>query len=152
MSTKHIKNIRLFFIVFSIIWGILLIFIINDTELTSSPKFIEQSRLTVNIKTDILVKALSTRAADWCSYDDAILGDFTIGSNNKSSKIARVFLADSIAAKTARNYPHLFQFTEDEDKVSFKMKKYSFDGYVVVPVWLLEALLKNDILITGKDE
>ena len=146
MSTKHIKNIRLFFIVFSIIWGILLIFIINDTELTSSPKVLEQSRVTVNMKTDILVKALSTRAADWCSYDDAILGDFTISSTNKSARFTRIFLTDSIAARTARNYPHLFQYTEDGDEISFKMKKYTFEGYVVVPVWLLEALLENNIL------
>ncbi len=152
MNRTPIKNIRLLFIVFIIIWGILIAFIITDAEFTPSPKVLEQSRVTVNVKTDILAKALSDRASEWCSYENSFLGDFTIGSKNKSSKIARVFLADSIAATTARNYPHLFQFTEDEDEISFTMKKYSFEGYVVVPVWLLEALLKNDILIIGKDK
>lgn len=152
MGSIRMKNIRLLFVVFSMIWGILIVFIINDTELTSSPKVLEQSRVTVNMKTDILAKALNIRAADWCSYDNVILSDFTISSKNKSAKFARIFLKDSIAAKTARNYPHLFQYTEDEDKISFKMKKYSFEGYVVVPAWLLEALLKNDVLTIEKDK
>ena len=146
MGSIRMKNIRLLFVVFSVIWGILIIFIIIDTELTSSPKVLEQSRATVNMKTDILANALSAHAADWCSYDNAILGDFTISSKNKSARFIRIFLTDSIAARTARNYPHLFQYTEDEEEISFKMKKYSFEGYVVVPVWLLEALVKNDIL------
>lgn len=146
MNGLRINNIRLLFVVFTIIWGILIVFIVRDTELTSSPEILEQNRVTVNIKTEILVRALDANASDKYSYNNAILGDFTI-SSNKSSKFTRIFLMDSIAARTARNYPHLFQYTEDGDKISFKMKKYTFEGYVVVPVWLLEALLRNDILV-----
>lgn len=146
MNGIRINNIRLLFAVFTIIWGILIVFIVRDTEMTSSPEILEQNRVTVNIKTEILARALDANASDKYSYNNAILGDFTI-SSNKSAKFTRIFLTDSIAARTARNYPHLFQYTEDGDEISFKMKKYTFEGYVVVPVWLLEALLRNDILI-----
>jgi hypothetical protein len=145
MNGIRINNIRLLFAVFTIIWGILIVFIVRDTEMTSSPEILEQNRVTVNIKTEILARALDANASDKYSYNNAILGDFTI-SSNKSAKFTRIFLTDSIAARTARNYPHLFQYTEDGDEISFKMKKYTFEGYVVVPVWLLEALLENNIL------
>ena len=145
MNGIRINNIRLLFAVFTIIWGILIVFIVRDTEMTSSPEILEQNRVTVNIKTEILARALDANASDKYSYNNAILGDFTI-SSNKSAKFTRIFLTDSIAARTARNYPHLFQYTEDGDEISKKKKKYTFEGYVVVPVWLLEALLENNIL------
>lgn len=152
MTRIHIKNLKLLFIIFVIVWGILIPFVLKDTESTSSPEVLDQSRVTVNVKTNILTDALSTRASDWCVYNDAILGDFTISSKNGSRKFAHIFLTDSIAAKTASNYPHLFQYIENRGNISFKMKKYSFEGYVVTPVWLLEALLENNVLVIDENE
>lgn len=151
MIRIYTKNIKLLSIIFVIVWGIFISFVLKDTESTSSPKVLEQSRVTVNVKTNVLVEALSTRASDWCVYNDAILGDFTISSKNGSRKFARIFMTDSIAAKTAYNYPHLFQYIENRGNISFKMKKYSFEGYVVIPVWLLEALLENNVLVIDEN-
>lgn len=146
------RNIRLLFVVFVIVWGVLIAFIVKDAKPVSSPEVLEQSRVTVNIKANILAKALSTRASEWCSYDNAILGDFTIQSKNKSARFTSIFMADSIAVKTARAYPHLFQYNDNEGNISFRMKKFSFDGYVVMPTWLLEALLKNNVLVIDNDK
>lgn len=150
---NKVHDIRLLIVVFAIIiWGIFIYFVVKDTESTSSPDFLEQNRVTVNVKANVLAKALSTRAAEWCSYDNAIWGDFTIESKDKSSRFVRIFLTDSIASQTARNYPHLFQYVENEDNILFRMKKYSFDGYVVVPAWLVEALFVNNILVIEDDK
>lgn len=150
MGKVYNKNIKLLFVLFVIIWGVLIVFIVRDEDMTLSPKVLEQSRITVNIKSDVLAEALTARASDWCSCDNALFGDFTIQSKNSSSKFAGIFQTDSIAVKTAFNYPHLFQYIEVDGNMSFKMKKYAFDGYVVVPVWLVEALLKNDVLVLDK--
>lgn len=88
MIRIRIKNLKLLFIIFVIVWGILIPFVLKDTESTSSPEVLDQSRVTVNVKTNILTDALSTRASDWCVYNDAILGDFTISSKNGSRKFA----------------------------------------------------------------
>lgn len=151
MGKMYIKNINFLFVVFVIIWSILIVFIVRDEDMTFSPKVLEQSRITVNIKSDVLAEALTARASDWCSYDNALFGDFTIQLKSGSSKFAGIFQTDSIAAKTAFNYPHLFQYIEIDDNISFKMKKYVFEGYVVVPAWLVEALLKNDVLVLDND-
>lgn len=150
MGKMYIMNINFLFVVFVIIWSILIVFIVRDEDTTFSPRVLDQSRISVNLKSDVLAEALTARASDWCSCDNALFGDFTIRLKSGSSKFAEIFQTDNIAAKTAFNYPHLFQYVEIDDNISFKMKKYAFKGYVVVPVWLVDALLKNDVLVLDK--
>jgi hypothetical protein len=144
---------------FVVLFGIAIIIFGGFTFLlrTTSPKAAQQVRvteeiLTVQMNPSVLKDALRERAADWCSVDHSLLGLGDITISNTSDGIAmynKVFLTDSVAPLMAREYPHLYQYKEEDGLRSFTMSASRTS--VTVPVWLVKALIDLNILQLPKD-
>ena len=109
----------------------------------------DEDVLTVVMNASFLVDALEEHASDWCEVSRTIpiIGDIILSNpENKTGQqmYDLVFLTDSVAPIMAREYPHLFEFTEKNGKKSFKMN--ASRTAVTVPVWLVKELLERRIL------
>lgn len=121
----------------------------------------DDDRIQVHIVTDTLESALKSRAGEWGSYDSEWspnifsreAGGFVIEALPQQ-KFYEILTADSAAARIARDYPHLFSFGyTDEGACRFRMaRQQGFDGYVVVPTWLLVELVERNVLLIGHNK
>lgn len=121
------------------------------------PKDAQQVRvteeiLTIQMNPSVLKNALEENAADWCTVEHSLLGlgDITISSTSDGiTMYDKVFLTDSMAPAMAHEYPHLFQYQEDDGQRSFTMSASRTS--VTVPVWLVKTLIDMNILQLPKD-
>lgn len=121
------------------------------------PKAAQQVRvteeiLTVQMNPSIVKDALRKNASDWCTVEHSLLGfgDITISSTSEGMAMYnKVFLTDSMAPTMAREYPHLYQYQEDDNQRSFTMSASRTS--VCVPAWLIKTLIDMNILTLPTD-
>lgn len=109
--------------------------------------------LTLQMNPSLLLNALDTRASDWCTAKRTlpIFGDIVLSSTEEGeATFNEVMLTDSMAPLMARDYPHLFQYEEEDGRKTFTMS--SSANAVSVPVWLVKALVLRHVLQLPKDE
>ncbi len=109
----------------------------------------EEELITIVMKSEVLTRALEENAADWCVVEDSRLfnGDMQLCSPDDEEgrqHYDRIMLRDSVAPIMAREYPHLFQWTDDGDSRTFQMACQ--DGTVTVPAWLVKKLIDEGVL------
>ncbi len=125
---------------------------------STPPKAPQQVRiteevLTVQMNPSVLIVALEERAAEWCAVKRSIpvFGDIVISNIDKSIDVYnQVFLTDSMAPVMAREYPHLYKYSEKDDHKSFTMSAGA--NSVTVPVWLVKTLIERNVLVLPKED
>lgn len=136
-----------------ICFGIIIFLLRTKPPMEAQPVRITEEILTIQMNPSVLKNALRERAAEWCTVEHRLfgLGDITISStDNGVAMYDRVFLTDSMAPAMAREYPHLYQYDEDENCHSFTMSASRTS--VSVPVWLVKSLIDLSILQLPKEE
>lgn len=147
-------------IFFLVVFALAIILFLGGVWLLRSkpPKAPQQVRiteeiLTVQMNPTVLMDALEERAAEWCTVKRSIpvFGDIVISNIDKGLDVYnQVFLTDSMAPAMAREYPHLYKYSEKDDHKSFTMSAGA--NSVTVPVWLVKALIEKDVLVLPKEE
>lgn len=136
-----------------------LLFLNYDKEAPAVVK--DDTRIYVKFNTDTLKSAIElankkpNQKAKWGSVTtemslnlfDGESAGFIIEASPKE-KFYNIFYADSAATRISRDYPHLFQFSRDENGICrFRMARNQYDNYVILPTWLLVEMIENKILI-----
>lgn len=118
------------------------------------PIRVTEEILTLQMNPTIIMRALEENGSDWCTikrksfFNSSILITATDVGN---ATFNRVFLTDSVAPIMAQTFPHLFEYTEDDEHKIFTMKAAGRD-YVIVPVWLVKSLIDLNILTLPNDK
>lgn len=113
------------------------------------PVRVAEEILTLQMKPSVLISALEERANEWCNVERRSIINSTIEitpSETGTETFDRVFLTDSVAPVMARDYPHLFEYTETDGQKMFALKAAS-RSHVTVPVWLIKKLIDMNVLI-----
>ncbi len=162
---NNISGALRFFIALLVL-AIAFLFLNYDKEAPAVIK--DDTRIYVKFKTDTLERAIelandkvsqhSNQNSKWgtviTEMSFNIFGETAgfIIEASPQDRFYNIFYADSAATRISRDYPHLFQFTRDEKTgiCQFRMARNQFNGYVILPTWLLVEMIENKILIMPK--
>lgn len=158
MTKNRVSGAIRFSIALIVLAGALL-YLNYDKEAPAVVK--DDTRIYVKFKTDTLVSAIElankrpNQNAKWGTVTTEMSFNFfkdksagLIIEASPQDKFYNIFYADSAATRISRDYPHLFQFSRDENGICrFRMVRSQYDDYVILPTWLLVEMIENKILI-----
>jgi hypothetical protein len=149
-NRKRIQIVWLLLILSAGVYFVLALWTASLGNKTKAPQeiHVEEDVLTLQMNPDVLTTALTERASQWCSWSRTVpvFGDIVLRNTatDDDNVFGQIFLTDSVGPIMAREYPHLFEYIDDEGDLSFRMQ--ASKNSVTVPVWLVQRLIECGVL------